>query len=101
MLNGWKCTARAYHKGEGRLEWHLSDPHEDHVLEANISSGAANPMDITAAGHAAVFQDFAEAIRAGHRPLIDGREGRRSVEVVEAIYQAARSGQAATLANYR
>jgi UDP-N-acetyl-2-amino-2-deoxyglucuronate dehydrogenase len=81
-----------YHKGEGRLEWHLIDPREDHALEANLSSGAANPMDITAAGHAAVFQDFATAIREGRRPLIDGREGRRSVEVVEAIYRAARSG---------
>ena len=76
-----------YHKGEGRLEWHLLDPREDHVLEANISSGAANPMDITAAGHIAVFQDFAEAIRQGRRPAIDGIEGRRSIEVVEAIYQ--------------
>jgi predicted dehydrogenase len=54
-------------------------------------------MDISAAGHAAVFQDFAEAIRQGRRPLIDGHEGRRSVEVVEAIYQAARSGQTVTL----
>jgi predicted dehydrogenase len=86
-----------YHKGEGRLEWHLVDPREDHVVEAKSSSGAANPMDITAAGHAAVFQDFADAIRQGRRPLIDGAEGRRSVEVVEAIYQSARSGQPVVL----
>jgi predicted dehydrogenase len=86
-----------YHKGEGRLEWHLSDPREDHVLEANISSGAANPMDITTAGHTAVFRDFAEAIRQGRRSSIDGREGRRSVEVVEAIYRAARSGSRVSL----
>jgi UDP-N-acetyl-2-amino-2-deoxyglucuronate dehydrogenase len=86
-----------YHKGEGRLEWHLLDPREDHMLEANISSGAANPMDITAAGHAAVFQDFAEAIRQGSHPAIDGAEGRRSVEVVEAIYQSARSSGSVTL----
>jgi predicted dehydrogenase len=86
-----------FHKGEGRLEWHLRDPREDHVVEANISSGAANPMDITAAGHAAVFHDFAAAIRAGRRPLIDGREGRRSVELVESIYRAARSRQTVSL----
>jgi UDP-N-acetyl-2-amino-2-deoxyglucuronate dehydrogenase len=91
------CGSAIYHKGEGRLEWHLLDPREDHVLETNISSGAANPMDISAAGHAAVFQDFAEAIRQGRRPLIDGLEGRRSVQVVEAIYQSARSGGAVTL----
>jgi UDP-N-acetyl-2-amino-2-deoxyglucuronate dehydrogenase len=79
-----------YHKGEGRLEWHLIDPREDHVLETNISSGAANPMDITAAGHIAMFQDFAEAVRQGRHPSIDGAEGRRSVAVVEAIYQSER-----------
>lgn len=86
-----------YHKSEGRLEWHLLDPREDHVLGANISSGAANPMDITAAGHAAVFQDFTEAVRQGRRPLIDGHEGRRSVQLVEAIYRSARSGGAISL----
>jgi UDP-N-acetyl-2-amino-2-deoxyglucuronate dehydrogenase len=86
-----------YHKGEGRLEWHLIDPREDHVLETNISSGAASPMDITAAGHIAVFQDFAEAVRYGRRPLIDGVEGRRSVQVVEAIYRSAHVGGAVTL----
>ena len=79
-----------YHKGEGRLEWHLLDPREDHVLTAGISSGAANPMDISAAGHIAVFQDFATAIREGRQPAIDGVEGRHSVEVVEAIYQSQR-----------
>ncbi len=86
-----------YHKGAGRLEWHLLDPHEDHVLEANISSGAANPMDITAVSHAAVFQDFADAVRQRRPPLIDGHEGRRSVQMVEAIYQSARSGGVVTL----
>ncbi|NTU62024.1 MAG: Gfo/Idh/MocA family oxidoreductase [Chloroflexi bacterium] len=86
-----------YHKGEGRLEWHLLDPREDHVQEANVSSGATNPMDISVAGHAAVFQDFTEAIRQGRRPLIDGHEGRRSVQLVEAIYRSALSGGAISL----
>jgi UDP-N-acetyl-2-amino-2-deoxyglucuronate dehydrogenase len=67
------------------------------VLAASISSGATNPMEITAAGHTAVFQDFAEAIRQGHRPSIDGIKGRRSVQVVEAIYQSARVGRGVTL----
>jgi len=48
-------------------------------------------------GPAAAFQDFAEAIRQGRRPLIDGLEGRRSVQVVEAIYQSARSSGFVTL----
>ncbi len=87
-----------YHKGEGRLEWHVLDPREDHVLTADISSGAANPMDISAAGHAAVFQDFAQALRVGRQPAIDGHAGRCSVAVVEAIYRAAQSGTTVSMA---
>eukprot|EP01051_Picozoa_sp_SAG22_P015157 SAG22_NODE_1945_length_3279_cov_1.768239_3_plen_78_part_00 len=34
-----------------------------------------------------------EAIWAGKKPLIDGVEGRRSVELILAIYEASQSGQ--------
>ena len=80
-----------YHKGQGRLEWHRVDPREDRVDEAGVSSGAAKPMDITAAAHTAQFQDFIAAIRERRPPLVNGREGRRSVELVEAIYRSARA----------
>src|SRR3972149_4155559 len=85
-----------YHKGQARLEWHFIEPREDHVLEAEVSSGASAPMDITAAGHTAVFRDFAEAVQTQRLPLIDGLEGRKSVAVVEAIYHSAQSGGAVT-----
>jgi UDP-N-acetyl-2-amino-2-deoxyglucuronate dehydrogenase len=82
-----------YHKGEGCLEWHLLDPKEDGEKRTAASSGATRPMDISADAHAALFGDFAAAIRTGSRPLIDGREGRRSLELVEAIYRSSRSGE--------
>lgn len=78
-----------YHKGQGKLEWHLADPKEDGLEEAEVSSGAARPMDITASGHIAQFQDFAQSIREQRPPLVDGREGRKSIEVIEAIYRSA------------
>lgn len=81
-----------YHKGEARLEWHLLDPREDGEKQAEASSGAGSPMSITADAHSALFRDFAAAIRTGGRPLVDGREGRRSLAVVEAIYRSARAG---------
>ena len=37
------------------------------------------------------------AIKKGAKPLIDGYEGRRSVEIILAIYKAAESGRAVTL----
>jgi len=79
-----------YHKGQGRLEWHIAHPKEDGFEEAEVSSGAARPMDITATGHILQFQDFAQAIREKRSPLVDGREGRKSMQVVDAIYRSAR-----------
>lgn len=79
-----------YHRGEARLEWHIAEPREDGEERAAVSSGAAAPMGISAAGHIAAYQDFAAALREKRQPRVNGSEGRKSVELVEAIY---RSGQ--------
>ena len=42
--------------------------------------------------HRRVFEDFIDAIHANRRPACDGREGRRSVALIEAIYRSAQSG---------
>lgn len=34
-----------------------------------------------------------EAIETGRKPLIDGIEGRKAVEIVRAIYDSARAGK--------
>ncbi len=78
-----------FHKGQARLEWHLIDPRQDGEESAEISSGASQPMAISTAGHIAQFQDFVSAIREQRRPLVDGLEGRKSIEIVEAIYRSA------------
>lgn len=49
-------------------------------------------------GHRRVIEDFLEAIRTGRRPLCDGREGRRSIELVQAMYESSRTGQPVRLA---
>jgi UDP-N-acetyl-2-amino-2-deoxyglucuronate dehydrogenase len=59
--------------------------------------GAADPAAIGHAAHAALFRDTLEAIKKGRRPLADGREGRRSVELILAIYQSAESGKTVKL----
>lgn len=42
--------------------------------------------------HQRVFEDFIAAVQTGRAPMCDGREGRRSVALIEAIYRSARSG---------
>lgn len=85
------------HKGEGRLEWRRREPDEAGVEQAEVSSGAARPMDITAAAHTAQLCDFVSAIRERRPPLVDGREGRRSLALLDAIYESARTRQPALL----
>lgn len=79
-----------YHKGLGQLEWHFSDASKDRLDKVEASSGAAQPMDISSKAHTAQFIDFAEAVRDHRCPKVSGEDGRRSIELIEAIYQSSR-----------
>lgn len=74
-------------------------------FEASVAAGsaesAASPVVSDASPHRRVIEDFLEAIRAGRRPACDGREGRRSVALVQAIYESARSAAPVVLAPAR
>ncbi len=59
--------------------------------------GASDPSAIGHAAHAMQFRDFFKAIKTGSQPLVDGHEGRRSVEIILAIYRAAETGKSITL----
>jgi UDP-N-acetyl-2-amino-2-deoxyglucuronate dehydrogenase len=48
------------------------------------------------AAHSRQYRDFFEAIVAGHRPAVDGREALRAVRLVEAAYKSARLGRSVT-----
>ena len=59
--------------------------------------GAADPAAIGHHGHTALFKDVLAAIDSGRKPLVSGQEGRRSVEIILAIYHAAETGTTVTL----
>ncbi len=52
--------------------------------------GANDPKAIKSDGHQRNFEDFVEAIENDHPPLIDGKEARKAVEVICAIYESAK-----------
>lgn len=64
---------------------------------SGFSAGASDPRGITHIGHRDQLADFLKAIDTGGTPVVDGREGRKSVEIIRAIYQSARTGQAVRL----
>jgi len=65
-----------------------------HKMAKRLSGGggAADPAAIGHHSHARQFQDVLNAIRKGVKPLIDGQEGRRAVEIILAIYKSAETG---------
>ena len=59
--------------------------------------GASDPAAIGHHGHAKQFRDVLQAIEKNRAPAVDGPEGRRSVEIILAIYKAAETGKAVKL----
>jgi predicted dehydrogenase len=74
----------------------LKTPRPDLLKESesgdqNQSATSATVSDTR--GHQALIEDFLRTIKTNSRPLCDGIEARRSVALIEAIYEAARSGE--------
>jgi predicted dehydrogenase len=59
----------------------------------STGGGASDPSAIGHHGHAIQFRDFVEAVKKNRPPAIDGHEGRRSVEIILAVYKAAETGK--------
>jgi UDP-N-acetyl-2-amino-2-deoxyglucuronate dehydrogenase len=81
---------------------------QDRLLTADLKSRSPNllkssevdknpswssPVVSDARGHQAVLEDFLRAIRTNTKPRCDGQEGRRSLALVQAIYEACRTGE--------
>lgn len=67
------------------------------ALEEVGGSGAADPTAIGYEMHLRQIEDFIAAIREDRAPAIPGAEGRHAVEIVRALYHAARTGTAVAL----
>lgn len=65
--------------------------------KTETGGGAADPSAIGHHGHTLQFRDVVNAIKKGGQPAIDGKEGRRSVEIILAIYKAAETGRSVEL----
>jgi UDP-N-acetyl-2-amino-2-deoxyglucuronate dehydrogenase len=68
-------------------------PHLLKSSEADKNPSASSPIVSDARGHQAVLEDFLRSIRTNTKPRCDGREGRRSLVLVQAIYEACRTGK--------
>jgi predicted dehydrogenase len=79
--------------------WDFAKPRKEDkaILEQmqkhkSTGGGASDPTAIGHHGHALQFRDFVSAVHNHRVPAIDGREGRRSVEIILGVYKAAETG---------
>ena len=61
------------------------------VAAPDTNASASSPVVSDFRGHQSVMEDFLQAIKENRNPLCDGREGRRSVALIEAMYRAAKN----------
>jgi UDP-N-acetyl-2-amino-2-deoxyglucuronate dehydrogenase len=61
------------------------------------TGGASDPSAISYVGHMKQIQDFVTAIDKEKKPLVDGEEGRKSVEIILAIYKSSWTGKRVAL----
>jgi UDP-N-acetyl-2-amino-2-deoxyglucuronate dehydrogenase len=80
-----------------RWEFRVAQPEDERIRATRESdamgSGAAAPMAIKFEGHLRQIQDFIDGIRERRPFFIEGREARKAVALVRAIYDSACSGK--------
>jgi predicted dehydrogenase len=97
-IHGDKGTAVIEQEDVLRWEFSPETPEDAKVKErfaqkVGASGGSSDPKAISHQGHARQLADFVRAIRTNTPPLVDGREGRKAVALIGAIYQSMRTGK--------
>lgn len=75
--------------------WNFVEPADDdaEVMEKY----SVNPPSVYGFGHEAYYRHVVDAISRGTRHLVDGLEGRRSLELINAIYESVETGKEVSL----
>ncbi len=66
---------------------------ERFARKSGATGGASDPKAISHQGHLRQLADFVEAIKTGRKPMVDGVEGRKAVELILAIYESQATGK--------
>lgn len=75
--------------------WSFVEPRQGDADALNTFS--VNPPNVYGFGHQAYYEHVVDCIETGRRQLIGGPEGRRSLELITAIYESIATGEPVTL----
>lgn len=82
--------------GDAISVWAIDGEDADTGEAEQLTDGSANPAAISNEGHRRQIEDMMRAVIENRSPMIDGREGRKSLELVTALYAAANEGKPIT-----
>jgi predicted dehydrogenase len=70
--------------------WNFKDENED---DKNIDSFSVNPPNVYGFGHKEYYEHVVDCIQNNSKALVDGLEGRKSLELISAIYESIETGK--------
>jgi UDP-N-acetyl-2-amino-2-deoxyglucuronate dehydrogenase len=88
---GEKGTAKIGGTAVNKVEhWQFADYDDD---DKRIEAAATTPPNVYGFGHEGYYRNVLAVLEGRARPDTDGRGGRKSLELVLAIYESARTGR--------
>lgn len=78
---------------QGIVSWEFLDADVPRPQESESVGGSSDPASIASLGHYLIVDDMISAILENREPMINGREARRSVDLILAIYESARTNR--------
>jgi predicted dehydrogenase len=72
------------------VTWNFAEPAPE---DEDAMKAITDPPNVYGFGHQPFYEDLLECLRTGRRPMLDGLEGRKSLEIINAIYDSAFNGR--------
>jgi len=89
---GERGTVRIGGVALNRIEqWQFDAPDP---MDGEVEGANTNPASVYGFGHLPYYRHVLEVLEGEAEPLLTGREGRKSVEIIAAAYESARTGRA-------
>ncbi|MDR2169178.1 MAG: Gfo/Idh/MocA family oxidoreductase [Planctomycetaceae bacterium] len=101
-ISGTKGTAILEEEDIIKWDFEETKPEDEKIKNDMLNrkssgGGASDPTAIDFSGHAKLFANMIKAIETNATPLVDGIEGRKSVEIILAIYKSAKTKKIETI----
>jgi predicted dehydrogenase len=75
--------------------WRFTEPRDGD--ERVLNEFSVNPPNVYGFGHQAYYEHVVDCLRHDRRHLVDGLEGRKSLELITAIYESVETGREVAL----